>query len=156
VNLKHLLVVMVGSIAVSVANLSADQTLQKQTPELNLVICDGAALDAETTLIAGNIVAGVFEKAAVGIHWIEASMDLCSSPAHDYLTVVIVSQAPRGTKPDTMGTAPVRTGPHPRAYVYNNLVKRFVSNFRTPNEKRAAGVVLGYAISHEVGHLLIS
>jgi hypothetical protein len=53
-----------------------------------------------------------------------------------------------------MGFAPTRTGRYPRAYVFTALIDRFVHNF-TNDKKPAYGIVLGHAIVHELGHLLI-
>ena len=48
----------------------------------------------------------------------------------------------------------MRTGTYPRAYVFSGLITLFLRNF-TIRDKDAYGIVLGHAIAHELGHLLI-
>ena len=77
------------------------------------------------------------------------------STMKSYVTVVIAEQTPIGwTKPDAMGFAPARTGPYPRAYVFSNLINTYLQNFTIRNNS-AFGIVLGHAVVHELGHLII-
>jgi len=73
-----------------------------------------------------------------------------------YFVVVVSPKAQKGQ--DTFGTMgfAIRSGPHPRAYVFYDLVRSFVRNFRPSDPGESSmGVILGHAIAHEVGHLLI-
>jgi hypothetical protein len=91
------------------------------------------------------------------LRWIDANgSEDPNLPSATYVTVVIATQAPTGwTTRDAMGFAPARTGPSRRAFVFSSLITEFLQNFTYQNQSDY-GIVLGHAIAHELGHLLIS
>lgn len=135
----------------------AKHSLQQPKPVLTLVVRDLAGIDLPTRNIAKAQVVRILESAGVELQWIDAAGSEdpnLTSPR--YLTVVIAAQSPTGsTTWDVMGFA-LRAGSYPRAYVFYDLVRLFVKNF-TPSDPRQSsmGVILGHAIAHELGHLLI-
>ena len=135
----------------------AKHSLQQPKPVLTLLVRDLAGIDLPTRNIARAQVVRILKSAGVELQWIDATGSEdpnLTSPT--YLTVVIAAQSPTGwTSRDVMGLA-LRTGSRPRAYVFYDLVRSFVRKF-TPSDPResSVGVILGHAMAHELGHLLI-
>jgi len=136
----------------------AKLSLHQRKPVLTLVVRDLVDTDPAIRKIAGAEAIRILNKAGIEVLWIDANGfedPHFPSVTKSYLTVVIAGQAPSGwTKPDAMGFAPARTGPYPRAYVFCDLISVFLRNF-TIQDKTTFGIVLGHAIAHEIGHLMI-
>jgi hypothetical protein len=133
--------------------------LQQPRPVLTVVVRDLVDMDSETRNIGRAETIRILNSAGIDLLWIDAtgSENPRLPPAtKSYLTVVIAGQSPRGwkTSRDALGFAPARTGPYPRAYVFSDLINSYLQHF-TIQGKGAYGIVLGHAIAHELGHLLI-
>jgi hypothetical protein len=134
------------------------QVVQQPKPVFTVVVRNLIDADLAIRNIAKAEAIRILDKAGVELQWIDANgsedPDLPSETTR-YATVVIAAQRPRGwTKPDAMGFAPARTGPHPRAYVFSALISTFLGRY-TIEDKSAFGIILGHAIVHELGHLMI-
>jgi hypothetical protein len=122
-----------------------------------LVVRDLVGIDLPTRNIARAHVVRILKSAGVELRWVDAAgSDDPNVTSTNYLTVVIAAQSPTGaTTWDIMGFA-LRTGSYPRAYVFHDLVRSFVRNFKPSDPRESSvGVILGHAIAHELGHLLI-
>ena len=113
-----------------------------------LTVCcaiDQAALDQTRA-----IVSGIYREAGVELQWGE---DVAALPNRT-LTIVLTTRkhAPEGVRIDATGVAPT-PGDGTRgtvAYVFVDAVKDFAGGHRVP-----IAYVLGGAIAHEIGHLLL-
>jgi len=99
------------------------------------------------------------KEAGIELRWIDATATAdptLSFSMKNYVTIVVTAQPLNGqTTVHAMGFAPVRTGPYPRAYVFSTLVNAFLQKFKIES-RSSFGIVLGHAIAHELGHLLIA
>ena len=138
---------------VSGLSLAAPQT----KPVLTVVVHDLAGIDPAVRNIAKVQAIRVLNKAGVELQWIDANSvedPRLLSTMKRYGTVVITRQALNGLRnTDAMGFASVRSGPDPRAYVFYGMVNAFAENFS--RSKSDLGIILGHAIVHELGHLVI-
>jgi len=100
----------------------------------------------------------ILDKAGIELRWIDAngSEDPHLPPEiKGHVTVIIAEHSPTGwTGADAMGFAPARTGPYLRAYIFTDLIKVFLNKLMI-QDKTAFGIILGHAIAHELGHLVI-
>jgi hypothetical protein len=97
----------------------------------------------------------------VDVTWVDLDRRArCSIPPGErsyFVVVVLPNTANDKIVPGAMGTAPIVSGLYPRAYVFYNRVELFVDIFRDLSYPRNTGlsIILGHAIAHELGHLLI-
>jgi len=114
-----------------------------------LTVC--CTIDESGLEQARSIVSGIYRDAGVELEW---SHDLAGAPANRTLTIVLTTRkrAPAGVRIDATGVAPT-PGDGTRgtvAYVFVDAVKEFADAHRVP-----LSYVLGGAIAHEIGHLLL-
>jgi hypothetical protein len=133
---------------------------QSPRSKMTVLVCYRTGVEAEIRTQAKAEVTRIFAVARVDLTWVEVHdpAQLCMIRGADtYFTLVVSLQAPKNwsTNFDAMGLAPVRTGLHPRAYVCYELVKAFVGNFTPANQKMELGAIMGHAIAHELGHLVL-
>jgi hypothetical protein len=150
---------VLGFFAPNISITDAKYSVPQANPVLTVLVRDLVRIDPAIRDIARNQATGILTRAGVELRWIDATgvedPHLLSTTTKNYVTVVIAKQAPSGwTSPDAMGFAPARYGPYPRAYVFYGLVDVFVRTFNS-RSKSAFGIILGHAIVHELGHLLI-
>lgn len=106
----------------------------------HLAAAELAAAEVETTRI--------FTAAGVRVTWEHGTVDPHARPADAmHLAVVICGDASEGLDSSVAGRAARGTG---RAYIYYARVA-----FAAHQHARHVGTVLGMAIAHEVGHLLL-
>ena len=128
-----------------------------ERPKLTVAFCNQAEVDTQIWVKAKAQTIRIFSQAGVDLSWVDVDPGnrtcILTGIRRQFL-VVLSAEAPSDwTKPDAMGIAPARTG---RAYVFYNLVQRFMGSFRQAQDERSeAGMVLAYAFAHEIGHLLI-
>jgi hypothetical protein len=146
-----------ASLALGVV-LTLFSSEQRPRPQITLAVCDRAGIAIGTWRTAKQQAIRILDSAGIDVLWIETSAkNGCAVDSSDAYFVVIVSRnAPKDlVRFDTMGFA-LRTGAHPRAYVFYDLVRSFVRNFNPSDPKESSGgVILGHAIAHELGHTLI-
>ena len=135
----------------------AKHSLRQPKPVLTVLVRDLVGIDPAIRNIARTQAIRILNHAGIELRWIDAnSSEDPNLTSTSYLTVVIAAQPPAGwTTQDTMGLAPTRTGPYRRAYVFSTMITAFLHSF-TPESQSNYGIVLGHAIAHELGHLLIS
>lgn len=149
---------MILGFAVTAAPLTdAKYSLQHARPIVTLLVRDLVGINPPIRSVAKAQAIRILDRAGIDLRWIDAgASDDPNLTSTSYLTVVIAAKPPiRWTKPDAMGFAPARTGPYPRAYVFSTMIASFIDKFTLPSETNY-GIVLGHAIAHELGHLLIS
>jgi len=123
---------------------------------LNVVVCDQTRLPDETWFTAKTEAIRIFNRAGIELKWIDSERGVteCQPPSGSTLVVIVAREAPKGwVGRDAMGFAPADTG---RVYLFYDKVTQFIGQFVAQNNPRvAAGVVIGHAIAHEIGHVLI-
>jgi hypothetical protein len=130
----------------------------QQRPQITLAVCDQVGIAPGIWLTAKQQSMRILDSAGIDVVWMDTNRkNSCMAESLDAYFVVVVSRnAPKGR--DTFGTMGfvVRTGSHPRAYVFYDLVRSFVRSYEPSDPQQSGmGVILGHAIAHEVGHLLI-
>jgi len=131
---------------------------------ITVVVCDLAGVVVPVRLEARNEVIRILARAGVDIDWIEAkhvpdpiwTRRCVPQSLQSYFSINI---APRKSDfstdgPDTMGTAPVRTGPYRLAYVFWDRVENFAKFCRESGRPSSIGMILADVIAHELGHLI--
>jgi hypothetical protein len=131
---------------------------------ITVVVCDLAGVTVPVQLEARNEVIRILARARVDIDWIEAKRvpDPIWPPRcvpqslQSYFSIII---APRKSDfstdgPDTLGTAPVKTGPYRLAYVFWDRVENFAKFCKESGGPSSIGMILADAIAHELGHLI--
>jgi hypothetical protein len=149
--------IVLGFIVFAPREVHGKQTGQQSRPDITVVVCDQVGIASEIWLTAKQQSIRILDNAGVDVVWIDAAAKSCMPQSLDaYFVVVVSPKAPKGWATfGTMGFA-LRTGSHPRAYVFYDLVRSFVRNFQPSDPfESSVGVILGHAIAHEVGHLLI-
>lgn len=114
-----------------------------------LTVC--CAIDEQSLEQASSIVSGIYREAGLEL---QLSNDFAGAVANRTLTIVLTTRkaAPAGVRTDAMGVAPT-PGDGTRgsvAYIFVDAVKEFADAHRIP-----IAHVLGCAIAHEIGHLLL-
>lgn len=150
--------------------VDAHQTKQEGPPHLNIVVCDKAGIGSETRVTASNELHRILNAAGVNAAWIDTNADAQSPtafvptsfegcgppPLDEYLLMVISPNAPKGWTPDVMGLAYARGSGYRRGYILYDRVIAFVDRYSLPAARTSSiGIILGHAIAHELGHLLI-
>lgn len=113
-----------------------------------LTVC--CTVDDQGLEQARSVVSGIYREAGVELQW---GRDHAAT-ANRTLTIVLTRRkdAPAGVRIDAMGVAPT-PGDGTRgtvAYVFLDAVREFADTHRVP-----LSYVLGGAIAHEIGHLLL-
>jgi hypothetical protein len=136
----------VVTLATNVAPGRADET-----PTLGVRVRNDAQLPDRTLEEALMIAGGVYRRAGVLVDWVRDSAD--DAPAAS-LTIAIVpsgADVPFAVGNDAMGTARGAEGARATvAYVFYDRVRDFGERGHVD-----AWVMLGCAIAHELGHLLL-
>ena len=114
-----------------------------------LTIC--CAVDQAGLEQARSVVSGIYREAGIELEW---GNDRTGATANRILTIALTTRkkAPAGLRIDATGVAPT-PGDGTRgtiAYVFVDAVTEFADAHRVP-----IGFVLGGAIAHEIGHLLL-
>ena len=151
-------------------DLHAERREAARRSKVTVVVCDRAGIDAKTRLAAKAETIRILASGEVGLTWIDSdhesegssrfpldSVEHCTlPPLQTYLFIQILPRRPKDiiTGIETMGAAPGTTGPYRRAYVFFDHVKDFAQVCMS-SPGATAGVILGHAIAHELGHLLI-
>ena len=114
-----------------------------------LTVC--CAVDQPVLERARSVVSGIYREAGVELEW---GTDLTGATANRTLTIILTTrkEAPAGLRIDATGVAPT-PGDGSRgtiAYVFVDAVTEFTGAHLVP-----LSYVLGGAIAHEIGHLLL-
>ena len=156
---------MVGQIILgvvltfSVAGVSvlAAQPVSNVAPVITVLLCDKASLASGDKDKARVQADRILKSANVQLRWVDPEThETCTGQlGGTYFTIILVSESLKGvpTSSDAMGRAVLIGNAYPRAYVFMDRVRRFDRSHRA-NKSSSLGVILGHAISHELGHLL--
>jgi hypothetical protein len=136
------------------------QNLCAQRPYFTVAVCDQVTLSSQILASARQQSIDIFRKAGVDVTWIDLDVgSKCAVPAgiRNCFVMVILPKAPKdAASPEAMGHAPNRTGWIPRAYVFYNWVQIMVDIVERKHfAEEGRGILLGHAIAHELGHLLL-
>jgi hypothetical protein len=132
------------------------QSAPEVRPHMTLVQCDMIGVPNEIRLLAKAEVIRIFSSAGVDIIWIDAEAGCKTPSVNRAFMVIVMSEPPEAWgRPNATGFAPVRTGAYRRAYVFYPRVTAVAKVFSTNRLPQSVGVILGHAIAHELGHLLI-
>jgi hypothetical protein len=134
---------------------------QNERPRLNVAICDQAGLGSSIWKIARQQTEHIFQSAGVDVTWIDLDAKskcvLGGVVARTFIVTVLRKAPPDWTSPDAMGLAPSQNTTFPRAYIFYNNMQIAVDLLQEKYLRTSAlGIMLGHAIAHELGHLLIS
>ena len=134
----------------------AENSRQAGRPSMTLVLCDMAGVAAAIQPVAKKETIRILDRAGIDIVWVHAEGGCKAPPVNLCFIVLIIPEPPEiWNKPYATGTAPVRTGAYRRAYIFYDRVTEVVKAFTTLSREQASGIILGHAIAHELGHLLI-
>jgi hypothetical protein len=130
---------------VMIVGLGALHKVEAQDLALSVRLRNDARVSAEVANDAEAAVARVYAKAGVAVTWV---------PARANLTIIVLGRAQAialGQASDAMGFAPGSdTGRVHIAYILMHRVDEIAAGYHA--EK---AIVLGAAIAHEIGHLLL-
>ena len=155
---------MVGGIIVvtllavwvsSVSELSAQPLANVPAAPTTVLVCDRAGASGTDRIEAREVADRILKEAHVQMTWLD-NRDCVGPQVGSYLTIVILPQRPKDMPSSTlaMGRATLIESPYPRAYIFLDRVRRFDGLNRAVNARSHQGVILGHAITHELGHLL--
>lgn len=133
---------------------------QDKRPHFTLAVCDQVGLNSEVLALARQQTEEIFRHAEVDVTWIDLdrrSQCTMVPGAPNHFAIVILPHGPdNAVTPDAMGSAPSRAGAFPRAYIFYNWVRMMVDIVeRKDLTTIGQGIMLGHAIAHELGHLLM-
>jgi len=136
--------------------LYSKQSKSEGRPRLTLIQCDMAGIPPRIRLRAKSETTRIFDRAGVDVIWIEAEAG-CKIPSMDRCFIVVVVPLPpeAWNKPYATGFAPVRNGAYRRAYIFYDRVTSVAKTFSLTHVPDTVGVILGHAVAHELGHLLL-
>ena len=139
----------------SVSELSAQPLANVSNAPITVLVCDRAGVSGTDRIEAREIADRILKRASVQMTWLD-NRDCVGPQVESYLTIVILPQRPKDfkTSSQAMGRATLIESPHPRAYIFLDRVRRFDVLNRPLNARSNLGVLLGHAITHELGHLL--
>jgi hypothetical protein len=147
-------------LTVWVSGLShlAAQPLPNGATPLTVVLCDKAGIASADKAKARVQADRVLKSVHVQLRWVETETnETCTGPQEEsYFSIILVPECPKGlpASPEAMGRAVLVGNSYPRAYIFLDRVQRFDVVHRGTNKSSNLGVILGHAISHELGHLL--
>jgi hypothetical protein len=141
----------ITAISLAIAAISSPARAGDPARAFSLSVRDYADVPAVTLAGAEREAASIFRAAGISVAWVPLAS---AKPWSPHLQVIILSREMSDQKiahdavaPGTMGQASHRTG---RAYVfYDRAVEK--AHRYAPN----AAKMLGWVITHEVGHLLL-
>jgi Putative peptidase family len=151
--------IIVGALLVmwvsSVSELSAQPLANVSTSPITVLVCDRAGVSGTDRIEAREVADRILKRAQIQMTWLD-NRDCVGPKVESYLTIVILPQRPKDMPSSTlaMGRATLIESPYPRAYIFLDRVRRFDSLNRAMSARSNQGVILGHAITHELGHLL--
>ena len=148
---------VVLTFSVSGVSVLAAQPVSNAAPVITVLLCDKAGLASGDKDEARVQADRILKSAHVQLRWVEPEThETCTGRQEGtYFTIILVSEPPKGvpTSSGAMGLAVLIGNAYPRAYVFLDRVRHFDRSHRA-NKASSLGVILGHAISHELGHLL--
>jgi hypothetical protein len=150
INLVAILAMWVSGVS----HLGAQPFTNAAAP-ITVVLCDRAGISSTVRIEARAVADSILGKAHIQLLWLDNG-DCAGPELESYLSIVIVPQRPKGLASSfgAMGRATMIETAHPRAYIFLDRVLRFDAVNRRIASSSNLGVILGHAITHELGHLL--
>jgi hypothetical protein len=135
----------------------AAQPLANAAAPVTVLLCDKAGLSSGDKTKARVQADHILQSAHVQLRWVDSATDeTCAGPQPgSYLSIILVPERPTDlpASAEAMGRSVLVGTAYPRAYIFLDRVRSFdVAN--RANKSSDLGVILGHAISHELGHLL--
>jgi hypothetical protein len=126
------------------------------SPVLTIQVSNQAEVDGITLMQAEKTATGIFEKAGIETRWIEPAAGGSFPLSHIQLKILSAVMSLRSGLPDyfpdsAMGLAPGNGPDRQSAYVFYDRVEAVARNHIAD-----AAQILGHAIAHEIGHLLLN
>jgi hypothetical protein len=164
-----LLMVLVWAM-VSLRPIHGRSSDAEEPARITVLGCDKVGLDAPAWLTAKEEAVRIGAGAGIVIVWVETgggvgtattfnadSFEHCEAPSSEFDFFVVISpNSPKGMPRNAMGFTPAPNSQHPRAYVFYDRVQNFMKNhMSSTTRKMDTGIILGHAIAHELGHLLM-
>ena len=126
-----------------------------QAPRAAVIVHNRASMPADVIHAARQIVNGIYARARIALVWFHATPRLTNVPFDGQkIRIVIVSREAADAiryPADALGFTPGHAGRNGGlAYILEHRVRAVAKGYRTPRS-----VVLGTAIAHEIGHVLL-
>jgi hypothetical protein len=127
---------------------------------LTIQVSNQAAVDSMTLIQAEKTATGIFKKTGVESRWIEPAAGGSFPLSHIQLKILPSVMSLRSGLPDNfpdraMGLAPGSGPDRQSAYVFYDRVEALATKHIADTHADAAQI-LGHAIAHEIGHLLLN
>jgi hypothetical protein len=136
----------------------AAQPLPNSAAPITVFLCDRVGLASADKAKARVQADRILMSAHVQLRWVESEAnETCVGPQlENYLSIIILPERPKDlpTSAEAMGRSLLIGTAYPRAYIFLDRVRRFDVANRANKSSSNLGVILGHAISHELGHLL--
>jgi len=156
--------IVLGWCVMSAGPLFAKPPKPDPRSRITVVVCDLAGVAVPVRLEARNEVIRILDRAGVDIDWIEAkhvpdriwTRRCIPQSLQSYFSIIIAARksAFSNVGPDTLGTAPVQTGPYRLAYVFWDRVEKYAKFCKDSGRPSSIAMILADAIAHELGHLI--
>jgi hypothetical protein len=130
------------------------------SPVLTIQVSNQAGVDLITLVQAEKTATGIFKKTGVESRWIEPATEGSFPLSHIQLKILSSVRSIRAGLPDNfpddaMGLAPGSGPDRQSAYVFYNRVEALALKHAADTHADTAQI-LGHAIAHEIGHLLLN
>jgi hypothetical protein len=129
------------------------------SPVLTIQVSNQAGVDRMTLLQAEKTATGIFRKTGVESRWMEPATEGSFPVSHIQLKILPSVMSIRHGLPDSfpdsaMGLAPGSGPDRQSAYVFYDKVEALAMQIAETHADAAQ--ILGHAIAHEIGHLLLN
>jgi hypothetical protein len=130
------------------------------SPVLTIQVSNQAGVDLMTLVQAEKTATGIFKKTGVESRWIEPAVGGSFPLSHIQLKILpsvssIRAGLPDNFADDAMGLAPGSGRDRQSVYVFYDRVEALAAKLGAETHANAAQI-LGHAIAHEIGHVLLS
>jgi hypothetical protein len=150
-------VVLTTALLISPPGVRAQQN--KMKPQVALIVMDYAQVDPATAREAKRVASNIFARA--GVDAIVTDQESGSGAPYPFVTFFVYireNPEPYGFPPGTLGIAPGTAKERDRylAYLFNREAIRLCHQAFIANVRIDKATVLGYAMVHEIGHVLLN
>jgi hypothetical protein len=130
------------------------------SPVLTIQVSNLAEVDSMTLIQAERTATGIFKKTGIESRWIEPAAEGSFPLSHIQLKILpsvmsIRSGLPDNFRDNALGLAPGSGPDRQWVYVFYNRVEAVAMEHAADSRANTAQI-LGHAIAHEVGHLLLN
>jgi hypothetical protein len=127
---------------------SADFSIEPMEPEITVYVSETCSMAPVVEQTARRTAASLFDSIGVRLRFTTVRPE---RPDPGMITLHIRNQAPKNVALLTVGAANIDPG-HADAFVFCDRIAVF---YRTIHDKEL-GTLMGYAIAHELGHVLLA